>query len=126
MDNTIPFRQLEKKDVLKIIDLMLDKVAMYLRNKRITADFTDNLREMVFDRGFSKRFGARSLQRTVDKEIVRCLAEKILKEEIKESARIRVDYKKDKIQVRLLKSKIPVKRQKGLVKKKIIEVTSTE
>lgn len=106
IDETLSFRSLSKGDAYKVIDLLLEKVKGYLLEKRISAEFTDNVREMIFNKGFSKKFGARPLQRTIDKEIIRSLAKMILSEEVHEGSKIRVDFKNDKLVVREIKPKL--------------------
>jgi len=105
IDETLSFRSLTKDDALHIVDLLLELVKGYLENKKIVAEFTDSVRDMIFDKGFSKKFGARPLQRAIDKEIVRALAKKFLRGEVLENTRIKVDYKNDKLVVRNLKSR---------------------
>lgn len=117
IDETLSFRSLGKEDALSVVDLLLEKVKGYLKDKFIVADFTKNVRNMVFDKGFSKKYGARPLERTINKEIIRVLAKKIIKEEIKEGTKIRVDYRKDKLVVREVKSRAKrVTKKPALVK----------
>lgn len=117
IDDTLSFRSLLREDAIGVVRLLLDKVKGYLVIKDISVDFTANVHEMVFQKGFSKKYGARPLQRVVDREIIRVLAKKLLAEEIKEGSRIRVDYQKDALRVRILKArKLPRKTKTALVK----------
>jgi len=105
IDETLSFRSLTKEDALKVVDLLLEKVKGYLTKKTVTAEFTTNVKNMIFEKGFSKKYGARPLQRTIDKEIVKALAKMLLKDEIKEGSKVRIDYRKDKLVVRDIKPK---------------------
>jgi hypothetical protein len=106
IDDTINFRSLTKDDAMGVVDLLLAKVQEYLEPKAIKATFTKNLKEMIFEKGFSKKFGARPLQRVIDREIIRPLAKRLLEERIKDGARIKIDYKKDKVSVREIKARV--------------------
>lgn len=110
IDDTINFRSLHKKDALGVVDLLLAKVEEYLGTKDIEATFTKNVKDMIFERGFSKKYGARPLQRVIDKEIIRGLAKKMLGGKVKHGMKIRVDYRKDKLCVREVKPR-PVSRK---------------
>lgn len=111
IDETLSFRSLDKDDALLVIGLLLEKVKEYLVKKDITVDFTDNVGLMVFDKGFSKKYGARPLERTIDKEIIKAMAKMLLRDEIKEGTRVRVDYTKGKLKVTEVKNST-VKRKK--------------
>jgi hypothetical protein len=92
VDSVVNFKSLDKKNALKISGLLLDKVSTYLKNKDIKATFSKSVEEMVFDKGFSKKFGARPLERTIDREVVKPLAQKILLDEISDGDTIEIDY----------------------------------
>jgi DNA polymerase III delta prime subunit len=111
IDETLSFRSLNREDALQVVGLLLDKVQEYLVKKDITVEFTDKVKNMVFDKGFSKKYGARPLERTIDREIIKAMAKMLLRDEIKESTRVRVDFVKDKLKVTELK-KPKLKRKK--------------
>jgi hypothetical protein len=92
IDSVVNFKSLDKDNALKIAILLLDKVASYLKNRNIIATFSPAVSEMVFDKGFSKKFGARPLERTIDQSVVKPLAQKILLDEISDGDIIEVDY----------------------------------
>lgn len=114
IDETLSFRSLNQQDALKVIDLLLDKVKGYLTEKNITADFTDNVKQMIFSKGFSKKYGARPLQRAIDREVIKSLAKMLLRGDIKEGTHIKVDYVKEQLAVKEIKLRSP--RKKKVVK----------
>jgi hypothetical protein len=116
IDETLSFRSLTKDDAIHVIELLLEKVKGYLVKKEITADFTGNIKTMVFDKGFSKKYGARPLERTIDKEIIKAMAKMILRDEIKEGTRVSVDYVKGELVVTELKPKVARKKINTVVK----------
>jgi ATP-dependent Clp protease ATP-binding subunit ClpC len=56
---------------------------------------TANAKEFLGDKGFDPDFGARPLQRALQKYLEEPLAEEILKGNVKEGAVLKVDRKKD-------------------------------
>jgi len=106
LDDSINYRSLTKEDALGIIDILLVKVNEYLAKKNITAIFSDGVKQMVFDKGFSKKYGARPLQRVIDKEIIRVLAKRLMKEDIKGGTKFRIDYKDGALVVKAVKARI--------------------
>lgn len=115
IDSAINFRSLTRDDALKIVDQLLNKLSGYLANKSIKAEFSDSIRQLVFEKGFSTKFGARPLERAVEKHIVKPLSQMILKEEIKEGASIKIDYKKEGFVVKQVKRRIATVKPKELI-----------
>lgn len=116
IDETLSFRSLDKDDALHVVDLLLDKVKGYLLAKNIAVEFTSNVKEMVFDQGFSKKYGARPLERTIDKVVIKALAKKMLHGDIKEGTRIAVDYTDEALVVTEVRSKKVRKKSANVVK----------
>lgn len=91
IDSTINFKRLTREDAVEVTALLLEKVSGYLRDKNIDAEFTNAVKELVAEKGFSKKLGARPLERTVETEVVKPLAQMMLTEKIKENSHILVD-----------------------------------
>jgi hypothetical protein len=105
IDNTISFRSLNKEDAVRVVELLLDKVAGYLQPKNIEVEFTDAVKSMIFDKGFSKKFGARPLERAMEREVIKPIAQKLLREEIKNDSSILVDFIDGQLVIKDKKSK---------------------
>lgn len=116
IDETLSFRSLTKEDALQVIDLLLEKVKGYLMVKDITVQFTSRIKEMVFAEGFSKKYGARPLERTIDKKVIKALAKMLLKNEVKEGTKIKVDFVRGELKVKEVKPKAPRKKINTVVK----------
>ena len=65
----IEFNQLNKEDLKKIVDLMLDQVNKTLAKKEITLDVTEAAKELLMEQGYDKTMGARPLRRVIESEI---------------------------------------------------------
>jgi len=69
-DEIVTFRQLEKSDSIKILDLLLKEVYAKLAEKGISFTAGAKVKQVLLDKGFSTEFGARALRRTVEKELL--------------------------------------------------------
>jgi len=83
----INFDPLASEDYIKIIELELNKLNKYLKlNKtsysKLSLEFDESLYEYIYKLGIDDKFGARPLQRSIEREISTPLARKLLKENI--------------------------------------------
>src|SRR4030095_7328341 len=67
IDEIIVFRALTKEQVIQIAELLLDRVRRRLRAQRIELTFTPDAEAFIADRGYDPEFGARPLQRTIQR-----------------------------------------------------------
>ncbi|MDO4961144.1 MAG: ATP-dependent Clp protease ATP-binding subunit [Eubacteriales bacterium] len=92
LDEIIVFRQLTKENIGSIADIMLKEVKNRLKaEKNVTLEITKSAREMLIDKGYDEKYGARPLRRTIQKYIEDSLADEILEGKVKDGDRVRVD-----------------------------------
>jgi ATP-dependent Clp protease ATP-binding subunit ClpC len=82
IDDIIVFHQLTKDEIIKMVDLMINRVEGQLRNKDMALELTPIAKQLLAKRGFDPVLGARPLRRTIQREIEDQLSEKILFGEI--------------------------------------------
>lgn len=71
IDQVIVFNPLVKEDMFKILDLELNIVKDMLKTKKdISVSFTKKLKEILVDKGFDPKLGARPLKRAVESLVV--------------------------------------------------------
>jgi len=98
IDEIVIFNYLSKKEIRKIVDLELKKVAERLKKvKNIKIRFSKALKEALSEKGFDPNLGARPLKRVIQKLILDPLSLKIITSEIKEGERVFVDFKKGEV-----------------------------
>ena len=84
IDETIVFHSLNRDAVSKIMELMLASI-----NKRtkaqmnLTIQLDDAARQVLMDKGYDQKYGARPLRRTIQNELEDMLAEEILLGKVK-------------------------------------------
>ena len=93
IDDIIIFKPLSKDVLKKIVDLQLNKVKQKLEEKNIFVEFSENIKELLVEKGFDQFYGARPLQRAIQKYILNPLAEKILAQKIKSGQKLFIDIK---------------------------------
>jgi len=75
----IVFRQLDRADVTRILDLEMAKVLQRLKNRGIDLILSAEARELLISKGYNLHYGARHLRRTVERMLEDPLAEEILR-----------------------------------------------
>lgn len=95
VDEVIVFNSLSKEDILKILDLRMVKLLKRIEDIGYKINLTKSAREFLAEKGFDPDFGARPLNRALQKFLEEPLAEEILKGDVKEGDEIKVDRKKD-------------------------------
>jgi ATP-dependent Clp protease ATP-binding subunit ClpC len=91
IDDIIVFHQLTKEEIIRMVDLMINRVGNQLRAKDMTMELTDKAKALLAKRGFDPVLGARPLRRTIQREIEDALSEKILFDEVGPGQLVKVD-----------------------------------
>ena len=94
VDETIVFKPLTMKELSQIIDLLTLSINRRLAERDIRLELTENAKKELVARGYDPAFGARPLKRTVQRYIETPLADKLIRGEVKDGERVRVDYEK--------------------------------
>ena len=78
LDGTITFGKLSKEIMMKIVGKFLVELRDMVQTKGITIKIDDKALDVLVDKGFDPKMGARPLQRVIDKEIKRPLSREML------------------------------------------------
>lgn len=110
-DDIVYFKDLNKEDLLKIVDLELNKFYERISNLDFSVDVDETLKKHLIEVGMDTRFGARILKRTVQKWIDDAITEKILTDNPEKGSKFVLTYneKEKKTDVKIKK---PIKRKK--------------
>ena len=96
VDEIIVFHKLTKSNIKEIAVKMLESLGNRLRDKGITAEFTESAVEKISENGFDDNYGARPLRRAIQSDIEDMVAESMLEGKIKPGDAVTIDYKDDK------------------------------
>ncbi len=93
IDDIIVFKPLTMEQLIQIVDLLIADLNKRLKDRNISVELTIEAKKELARRGYEPAFGARPLKRTVQKLLETPLANKIIKGEIKDGAKVKVDVK---------------------------------
>jgi len=105
LDDIIVFNSLERADLHKIIDLLLVKLMTRLANLGFAVELTEKAKDFIADKGYDPQYGARPLNRAIQKYLEDPLAEEILKGELAEGEVIEADFIADSETLTLVRKK---------------------
>jgi len=106
LDDIIIFNSLERADLHNIIDLMLIKLKARLVNLGYEVQLTEKAKDFIADKGYDPQYGARPLNRAIQKYLEDLLAEEILKGPLEEGELIEADYEENAEQISLVRKKV--------------------
>ena len=94
IDEIIVFHMLNKEQIAKIVDIMINTVnKRTLEQMKISIELDGEAKKYIVEKGYDEKYGARPLRRTIQNEIEDNIAEKILEGQIKEGNKVKVSVK---------------------------------
>ncbi len=93
IDEIIIFNTLTRDLIKDIVDIQIERMKIYLRDKQIDLILTDRAKEAIAELGYDPVYGARPLKRIIQREILNQLSKKLLDKTITEGDNVEVDYK---------------------------------
>ena len=97
LDDIIIFKPLEKEQISKIFDLLLDRLKARLADKQLLLNVTQNAKDYIIKNGYDEAFGARPLKRFIQDTIETAVAREILSKDLPAGATITVDAQNDNL-----------------------------
>ena len=95
LDETIIFNRLKPEHFEKICKIILSETEDALLEKGITLLASDDAIKALANIGYSEKYGARELRRTVSKKLGNKIAEKVINDEAKFGSIINIDYNEE-------------------------------
>ena len=92
LDDVIVFNSLDREHIHQIIDITLGKLFKRVEVMGYKVELTDKAKDFLSDKGYDPQYGARPLNRAIQKYLEDAVAEEILKGEIVEGDIIMADY----------------------------------
>ena len=91
IDDIVVFHQLSRDEIIEIVDLMIEKVDVRLRDKDMAIELNPAAKQLLARKGYDPLLGARPLRRTIQREIEDPLSEKMLFGDLKPGEIVIVD-----------------------------------
>lgn len=112
LDDVIVFNSLQREHIHKIIDITLGKLFARIIQLGYNVELTDKAKDFLADKGYDHQFGARPLNRAIQKYLEDPVAEEILKGEVEEGGIILADYdgKSEQLTIKIKKPKAASKK----------------
>jgi ATP-dependent Clp protease ATP-binding subunit ClpB len=88
VDEIILFHRLQKRDMAKIVDIQMSRLAKLLEDRKIAIALEPSARDWLADKGWDPAYGARPLKRVIQKSVQDPLAELMLSGRIKDGDRV--------------------------------------
>ncbi len=108
LDDIIVFYPLTYSEVKQIIEILVRKMEQRLNENKLRIYLTDSAKDYLAREGYNEEYGARPLQRVIEKEIENVIAMKILQGEFKSGDTILVDYSKKSNSLVFKRNKVKV------------------
>ncbi len=103
LDEVIVFHKLTKKQIYKIIDLMILRIKEQLELQGIAIELMESSKELLLKRGYDPSMGARPMRRCILNLIEDPISEKIISSEIKPGEKIEVSAENDEMHFKIKK-----------------------
>ncbi|ODV81764.1 P-loop containing nucleoside triphosphate hydrolase protein [Suhomyces tanzawaensis NRRL Y-17324] len=99
LDEVLIFNRLSKESLKSILEIRLSEIGDRLKDKRITLNLTNDAKNLICDLGYDPIYGARPLNRVLQKKILNPLAMLLIKGQIKETETVNIVVKNNQIYV---------------------------
>ncbi len=92
LDDVVVFNSLSKEDIFKIIDISLGKLFHRITDLGYKIELTEKAKDFLANKGYDQQYGARPLNRAIQKYLEDAIAEEILKGDLSEGDVITANY----------------------------------
>ena len=99
IDEFLFFHRLSKPALRDIVGIRLKELQERLVDRRIVLDVGEDVKDWLAEKAFDPRYGARPLNRLVNRQIVNALADKIVRGEVRNKQNIQVIIEGEKLAI---------------------------
>jgi ATP-dependent Clp protease ATP-binding subunit ClpB len=97
VDDIIVFRQLSREDLVRIVDLQLQRLQQMLAQRHITLEVTPEAKALIAAEGYDPVYGARPLKRVIQRRLQNPIALELLEGTFHDGDTIRVERAGDEL-----------------------------
>ena len=113
IDDVIVFKSLDKENIKKIVNIPLFEVIERVKEMGYNLKIDDTLKEYLVEKGYDEKYGARPLNRAIQKYVEDPISEKVLEGELNIGDTIVISYnsKVEDVKIDIKKPKNPKKKE---------------
>ncbi|MBD3178893.1 MAG: AAA domain-containing protein [Candidatus Latescibacteria bacterium] len=93
LDELVVFRQLNKDDLMQIIDILLSDLYSRLEAQKIEFEISQEAKELIMENGYDPKLGARPLKRAIQRLLENPLSEELLAGHINKNEKLVITVK---------------------------------
>ena len=101
LDSVISFAPLSKEIILQVVEKFVLQLEAQLMDRNVTIELTRAAAELLADKGYDDKMGARPLGRVIQEEIKKPLAEELLFGKLAKGGNVKVGVKDGKLDLRI-------------------------
>ncbi|WMJ73402.1 ATP-dependent Clp protease ATP-binding subunit [Cytophagaceae bacterium ABcell3] len=108
LDDVIVFNSLEREHIHRIIDITLKSVFNRILTLGYNVELTEKAKDFLSEKGYDPQYGARPLNRAIQKHLEDPIAEEILKGDVQQGDTLVADHdgKSDSLHLKIEKKKV--------------------
>jgi ATP-dependent Clp protease ATP-binding subunit ClpC len=95
IDDIVVFNNLEKNDIRKIVDIELVHLIKRVNQLGYEIEISESAKDFLSEKGYDSKYGARPLNRAIQKHLEDLLAENVVNNYIKEGDKVMIDKNGD-------------------------------
>ncbi|KAG0272650.1 chaperone ATPase hsp78 [Linnemannia exigua] len=99
IDDMVVFNRLSHSAIRDIVDVRLKEVQARVEDRRISIEADPEAKEWLANRGYSSAYGARPLNRVIQKQLLQPLAKLIIEGKVKVGEKVDVKVENDQLKV---------------------------
>lgn len=112
IDDIVIFNPLGKDHINLIIDISLRSLIKRMKDLHLNIELTSKAKLFIADKGYDPQFGARPLNRAIQKYVEDPLAEKMLESTVKDNSLFMVDFNEESQKIEIKIEQIKEKKEK--------------
>jgi ATP-dependent Clp protease ATP-binding subunit ClpB len=101
IDEVIIFLNLRSEEIVKIVDIQMERLRRRLAERNIVLELTGPARELLAEKGYDPAYGARPLKRAIQRLLENPLSMEILQGRIPDGGRVTADRRGDGLAFRV-------------------------
>ena len=126
IDDIIIFGALGKKHTKEIVDILMSDLKDRLKDSNIYIKYDKKVRDLIAEKGFDPKHGARPLKRAIQEHFEDNLADALLKKNVYQNVDVTATVKNKTMQFSIQKNKTKKKDTKVLTPSKEAALTASQ